>query len=51
MGEFRTDDQWLVDFLPQSDILADINNGVAQVLTIDKKIAVYGAVILNGEET
>lgn len=42
--------QWTGGYPSESDILADINNGVAQVLTIDKKIAVYGAVILNGEE-
>lgn len=41
--------QWSDGYPSEDDILNDINNGVARVLTIDKKIAVYGAVILNGE--
>lgn len=41
--------QWNEGYPSEDDILNDINNGVARVLTIDRKIAVYGAVILNGE--
>lgn len=41
--------QWTKEYPSGTDILNDINNGVARVLTIDQKIAVYGAVILNGE--
>ena len=33
----------------EKDILADINNGNAYVLTVNDQIAVYGAVVLNGE--
>lgn len=41
--------QWSDGYPSKDDVLNDINNGVARVLTINKKIAVYGAVILNGE--
>lgn len=41
--------QWSDGYPTGDDILNDINNGVARVLTINRKIAVYGAVILNGE--
>lgn len=41
--------QWTDGYPSEDDIRNDINNGVAYVLTIDHKIAVYGAVILNGE--
>ncbi len=41
--------QWSDGYPAKEDILRDINNGVAHVLTFSGKIAVYGAVILNGE--
>lgn len=41
--------QWTDGYPSKDDVLNDINNGVARVLTINKKIAVYGAVVLNGE--
>lgn len=41
--------QWNDGYPSGDDVLNDINNGVAHVLTIDNEIAVYGAVILNGE--
>lgn len=41
--------QWNDGYPSGDDVLNDINNGVAHVLTINNKIAVYGAVILNGE--
>ncbi len=41
--------QWSEGYPTGDDILNDINNGVARVLTIQNKIAVYGAVALNGE--
>lgn len=41
--------QWSEGYPSEDDILNDINNGVARVLAIGNKIAVYGAVILNGE--
>lgn len=41
--------QWSEDYPSKNDILNDINDGFARVVTIDGKIAVYGAVILNGE--
>ena len=41
--------QWTEEYPAREDILNDINNGVARILTFDGKIAVYGAVILNGE--
>lgn len=41
--------QWSDGYPSGDDILNDINNGVAYVLSIDNQIAVYGAVILNGE--
>lgn len=41
--------QWTDDYPAQQNILDDINNGNAYVLTVDGKVAVYGAVILNGE--
>ena len=41
--------QWTEDYPSKDDILNDINNGVARILTFSGKIAVYGAVILNGE--
>lgn len=41
--------QWTNEYPSKQDILNDINNGNAYVLTADNQIAVYGAVILNGE--
>lgn len=41
--------QWTKEYPSEDNVLDDINNGVARVLTIDGKVAVYGAVILNGE--
>lgn len=41
--------QWSEGYPSEDDILNDINNGVAQVITIEGKAVVYGAVILNGE--
>lgn len=41
--------QWTEDYPSRQDILDDVNNGNAFVLTVDDKIAVYGAVMLNGE--
>ena len=41
--------QWTSDYPAEHDIKEDINNGNAYVLTVDGEIAVYGAVILNGE--
>lgn len=41
--------QWTPDYPSKQNILDDINNGNAYVLTVDGKIAVYGAVVLNGE--
>lgn len=41
--------QWTKLYPSKQDILSDINNGHAYVLTVDEKIAVYGAVMLNGE--
>lgn len=41
--------QWTPDYPSRQNILDDINNGNAYVVTVDGKIAVYGAVILNGE--
>lgn len=41
--------QWTEDYPSEKDILNDINNGVARVIIFGGKIAVYGAVILNGE--
>lgn len=41
--------QWTEEYPSRQDILDDINNGNAYVLTVDEQIAVYGAVILNGE--
>lgn len=43
--------QWTEDYPSKQCILDDINNGNAYVLTVDDKIAVYGAVMLNGEPT
>ena len=43
--------QWSDGYPSDDDILNDINNGVARVLTLNGKIGVYGAVILNGEPT
>ena len=43
--------QWSDGYPSEDDVLNDINNGVAYVLTLDGKAAVYGAVILNGEPT
>ena len=41
--------QWTEQYPAYKDILADINNGNAYVLTVNDQIAVYGAVVLNGE--
>lgn len=41
--------QWTNDYPSQQNITNDLNNGNAYVLTVDDKIAVYGALILNGE--
>lgn len=41
--------QWTQDYPAKDDIRKDINNGYAYVLTVDDEIAVYGAVLLNGE--
>ncbi len=41
--------QWTNDYPSKEDIKNDLNNGNAYVLTVDERIAVYGAVILNGE--
>ena len=41
--------QWTSDYPAEHDIKEDINNGNAYVLTVDGEVAVYGAVILNGE--
>ena len=41
--------QWTNDYPSQQNITNDLNNGNAYVLTVDEKIAVYGALILNGE--
>lgn len=41
--------QWTEDYPGQEDIRHDIDCGNAYVLTVDEEIAVYGAVILNGE--
>ena len=41
--------QWSEGYPSEDDILNDINNGVGCVLTINKQVAVYGAVVLNGE--
>ncbi len=41
--------QWTLEYPSQQDIKNDLNNGNAYVLTVDGRIAVYGAVILNGE--
>lgn len=41
--------QWTSDYPSRQDIFNDINNGSAHILTVDGKIAVYGAIILNGE--
>lgn len=41
--------QWSVTYPSTQDIRNDIESGIAFVLTVDEKIAVYGAVILNGE--
>ena len=43
--------QWTEEYPARKDILADINNGNAYVLTVADQIAVYGAVALNGEPT
>ncbi len=41
--------QWTLEYPSEKDIEKDINNGNAYVLTVDDEVAVYGAVILNGE--
>lgn len=41
--------QWSDGYPSEDTVLNDINNGVARVITFDGRIAVYGAVILNGE--
>lgn len=41
--------QWTADYPSKQDILNDVNNGNAYVLTVDEQIAVYGAILLNGE--
>lgn len=41
--------QWTADYPSEQDIRNDINNGNAYVLTVNGEIAVYGAIILNGE--
>lgn len=41
--------QWTPNYPSREDIERDINNGNAYVLTVDNVVAVYGAVILNGE--
>lgn len=41
--------QWTSDYPSETDIRNDIDNGNAFVLTVDDHVAVYGAVILNGE--
>ena len=41
--------QWTEQYPAYKDILTDINNGNAYVLTVNDQIAVYGAVVLNGE--
>lgn len=41
--------QWSKEYPSEDNVLDDINDGVARVLTIDGKVAVYGAVALNGE--
>ena len=41
--------QWTSEYPSKQDIMEDLNNGNAYVVTVDGKIAVYGAVVLNGE--
>ena len=41
--------QWSEEYPSKDNILNDINSGFARVVTINGTIAVYGAVILNGE--
>lgn len=41
--------QWTEDYPSEQNIQDDINNGNAYVLTVDGEVAVYGAVMLNGE--
>lgn len=41
--------QWTAEYPSKDDIMADITGGNAYVLTVDGMVAVYGAVILNGE--
>ena len=41
--------QWTSDYPSTQDIRNDIENGNAFVLTVDDEVAVYGAVMLNGE--
>ena len=41
--------QWTEEYPAEQDIRGDIDNGNAFVLTVDGEVAVYGAVILNGE--
>lgn len=41
--------QWTNDYPSVKDIKNDIDNGNAFVITVDNQIAVYGAVMLNGE--
>lgn len=43
--------QWTAEYPSSQNIMDDINNGNAYVITVDGTIAVYGAVILNGEPT
>lgn len=42
--------QWTGGYPSESDILADINNGVAQVLTIDKKMQFMELSYLTGKK-
>lgn len=41
--------QWTSDYPSENDIRKDIDNGNAFVLTVNGDVAVYGAVVLNGE--
>lgn len=41
--------QWTANYPSKQDIRNDIESGNAFVLTVEDRIAVYGAVILNGE--